>query len=448
MSTQKLIAGLVIRLLLIAALIGIAMYCGLHHLWYVLTSTMLFVTIFAFEIAVFVKRYYSKLETIIQAMLHDDFSLSFGIQSGNKIFNDLVELYDKNRSSSFGRESQAALYQQLLNSLESGILILKKQPSGWEIQIINDYFKRFFGVPNVKYWQQLHFFVPQFYAAVEERKFSEYKSTLDIQVNKEERQTFVIQTSISKVAGQEYYIILLDSIQRVIDVKENKAWLSIMKVIAHELMNSLTPIHSLAGNVHDLLNQASWSDEDREDIQESVNIILNRSDHLQKFVERYRQLTMLPTPQIELTKLYPLLHNCLRSYSHIVEQKNIFLNYSIRPDLEVMVDPIQMEQVFINLFTNSLYALENEEERRIEVKAYVQQRRIYIEFSDSGVLIDENIIAKIFLPFYTTRKEGGGIGLTLSKSIVEGHNGYLFYQNKANVNTFVVALPAPGVSAT
>lgn len=441
MSTHKLVIGIVIRTLIIAILIAVAIYCGIHSLWYVLTSICIFLLILVFETRVFIKRYYSKFDSIVQAMLYDDYALSFEEQKENTVLNQLIRLYEKNKKASFDLQSQAFIYQQLLNSLESGVLILKKSTDSWTVLNMNEYLRKYFGLPGITYWHQFKSFVPQFYEAIEDKNFAEYKSTIDIQINKEEKQTFVIQTSVSKVGDQQYYIILLDSIQRVIDSTENEAWLSIMKVIAHELMNSLTPIHSLAGNVSEILEQESLSAEDKEDVQVSVDTILNRSYHLQKFVERYRRLTMLPSPQPEWIAIDTLIQNCLRGYTGILQQKEITLHYNGGADIRIFADAVQMEQVLINLFTNSMYAVESQDIKDIFLQVYTLNKRVYIEFADSGRIIDPEIVPRIFLPFYTTRKDGGGIGLTLSKSIVEAHGGYLFYQIKADRNTFVLALP-------
>lgn len=441
MSTNKLVIGIVIRTFILAILIAVAIYCGLHSLWYVLASIVIFLLILVFETRGFIKRYYSKFDSIVQAMLYDDYTLSFEKQKENVVLNQLIQLYEKNKKASFDLHSQAFIYEHLLNSLESGVLILKKSKDSWTVLNMNEYLRKYFGIPGITYWHQFKSFVPQFYEAIEDKKFAEYKSTIDIQINKEEKQTFVIQTSVSKVADQQYYIILLDSIQRVIDSTENEAWLSIMKVIAHELMNSLTPIHSLAGNVSEILEQESLSAEDKEDVQMSVDTILNRSYHLQKFVERYRRLTMLPTPQPEWIAVDTLIRNCLRGYMGILQQKGINLHYEDGHDIRIFADAIQMEQVMINLFTNSMYAVESQDIKDIWVRVYSLNTRTYVEFSDSGRIIDPEIVPRIFLPFYTTRKDGGGIGLTLSKSIVEAHGGYLFYQVKADRNTFVLALP-------
>ena len=125
---------------------------------------------------------------------------------------------------------------------------------------------------------------------IEEHEFSDFKTPLQIRVEKQDYQTFILQTAKSKIYDQDYYIVLLDSIQKVIEKKEKEAWINLMKVISHELMNSLTPIHALAQNLQETTQQDSLSAEDISDIKESIETITNRTRHLQQFVENYRKL--------------------------------------------------------------------------------------------------------------------------------------------------------------
>ncbi|MHC8949529.1 sensor histidine kinase [Sphingobacterium hungaricum] len=382
--------------------------------------------------------YFNQIDKVILSMLYDDYTIDLKRTSHDHTYNHLVDLFEKNKEKEANRASETLIFNQLLNGIDSGILILKGEHVDREVILVNQYFKNYFDLPNLTNWRFLKPFIPAFCQVIEERNFTEFKTTLDIQVNKKERQTFVVQTSLSKIHGETYYIILLDSIQRVIDSKENEAWISIMKIISHELMNSLAPIHALAYNIQEISKQEDISEEDKEDIQTSVSTIINRSNHLQEFVERYRKLTMLPTPQKKKENLAQVVDQVLQNFLLLAKSKGIDLKTSIPEGIDFLVDVSQFEQVLINLMTNSLYAVENAEKKEIAIASYLQQNRLYIELSDTGTLVDTEIVKKIFLPFYTTRKNGAGIGLTLSKSIMEAHKGYLFYQQKEEKNVFVM----------
>lgn len=140
-----------------------------------------------------------------------------------------------------------------------------------------------------------------------------------------------------------------------------------MKVISHELMNSITPIRSLTQNLNELMQQESLSKEDLEDIRQSVTTIIHRSDHLQNFVESYRKLAMLPTPDKEVVELKPLLENTLEVMAPLFKKGNIIVKNTIESNRRIKADKLQIEQVLINLLTNSIYALEDKEKRKLKL---------------------------------------------------------------------------------
>jgi nitrogen fixation/metabolism regulation signal transduction histidine kinase len=282
--------------------------------------------------------------------------------------------------------------------------------------------------------------LPSLCNIIEEQHFQEMKTSLQIRVNKQDTQTFIIQTSATRTFNQEYYIILLDSIQKVVEKKEKEAWINLMKVISHELLNSLTPIRSLSQNLSEMIRQETLSSEDLEDIKQSVATMHNRSNHLQEFVESYRKLAMLPSPKKEKTELSELLESCLQIMQPLFKKEQITVENLVDFNRWVLVDKNQMEQVIINLLTNSMYALAEKEVKEITISAEVKEKRIYLIITDTGTGIDSEIEDKIFLPFFTTRKDGAGIGLTLSKNIIEAHGGYLAFENGENQTKFTVCL--------
>ena len=282
--------------------------------------------------------------------------------------------------------------------------------------------------------------MPSLCTIIEEQNFEEIKTSLQIRVNNQDTQTFVLQSSRSKTYNQEYYIVLLDSIQKVIEKKEKEAWINLMKVISHELLNSLTPIRSLSQNLHELMQQETLSKDDLDDVKSSVFTMLNRSDHLQQFVESYRKLAMLPSPKKEKTALSDLIFCSLQIMTPLLKQQKIEIKNSISFDRWLEIDKNQMEQVLINLLTNSIYALSDKKDKLVTIGAELKEKRVLITISDNGSGIETEIENKIFLPFFTTRKEGAGIGLTLSKSIVEAHGGYLALQKDDENTSFVICL--------
>jgi signal transduction histidine kinase len=149
---------------------------------------------------------------------------------------------------------------------------------------------------------------------------------------------------------------------------------------------------------------------------------------------------MLPTPKKEKTELSKLINDALQIMLPLFKKENITVNNSLNQTLWILIDKNQIEQVFINLLTNCMYALEKKEDKQINISVERHEQRLYIIIADNGNGIEPEIQDKIFLPFFTTRKKGAGIGLTLSKSIIEAHGGYLSFESEENKTQFKICL--------
>ncbi|AOC97190.1 Sensor protein ZraS [Flavobacterium anhuiense] len=376
----------------------------------------------------------------ISSILQDDFSSDFSKHKFNSTYNELFTLYETLKNKQNEQVTRDIIYRSILNNIESGVIILQKQESDWSIFLMNDYFSSHFNVPKVSKWKYLKNQLPSLCEIIEKDDFHEIKTSIELSINKQSKQTFVLQASRTEIFEQDYFIVLLDSIQSVVEKKEKDAWINLMKVISHELLNSITPIRSICQNLEDLVEQDSLSAEDLEDVKHSVQTMLRRSDHLQKFVEGYRKLAMLPSPKKEKTALQQVVENCIEVMNPLFRKNNIEVTNSVAQNYLINIDSQQIEQVLINLLTNSINALENSNLKQISISAEAKNNRIFIKVSDSGKGIEKEIEEKIFLPFFTTRPEGAGIGLTLSKNIIEAHGGYVSHKNENGKTVFEISL--------
>ncbi|MBO9583277.1 MAG: HAMP domain-containing histidine kinase [Flavobacterium sp.] len=399
-----------------------------------------FVLIFLFEMYFFVKNQLLFYDKTINSILHDDFSTHFPEEYKKDNFNSLYLLYNALKVQKQEQISKELIYRSILNSIDTAALILEKENDDWSIFIMNDCFSNLFKVPKVSHWKYLKNYLPALCTEIENVDFGELKTAISIKIEDQDLQTFMLQTSRTQTYNKEYFIILLDSIQRVIEKKEKEAWINLMKIISHELMNSLTPIRALSQNLLQIVDQEELEDDDFEDIKSSISTIINRSDHLQFFVENYRKLAMLPTPNKQATPINALFEDCLRIMSPILKDEGIELINEIHSSRSILIDKNQMEQVIINLITNSIHALKEKEEKKLIISSYTENNRFFIVISDNGKGVDAEIRDKVFLPFFTTRKDGAGIGLTLSKNIIEAHGGYLSYQTDEDQTSFVICL--------
>ena len=434
--------AIIIRIFFLLGLMACCIFLLLKALPYSSVFIVVLAILFCVELYFFIRNRMLFYDKTILSILHDDFSSSFpeSLRHGN--YTNLFQLYETLKQKQFDQASREQVYTSILNNVDTAVLILSKTEENWQIFLMNDYFATLFGVPKFKHWQHLSHKLPSFCAEIESSGFAEMKTSVDIRIDGNELQTYSIQTSKTNSFGRDYYVILLDSIQKVIEKKEKQAWINLMKIISHELMNTLTPIRSLSQSIQDIVQQESLDKDDLEDVRQGLSTIVNRSNHLQFFVENYRKLTMLPTPEKQPTDLNQLMAECLLVMKPLLTQDAIQIYNDIDIPEAVWVDKKQIEQVMINLLTNSIHALKEKEERKIFLTSSIEKNRIFITISDTGKGIEKQIQDKIFLPFFTTRKDGAGIGLTLSKNIIEAHGGYLSYASEEGKTEFVVCLIA------
>jgi two-component system, NtrC family, nitrogen regulation sensor histidine kinase NtrY len=392
------------------------------------------------EMYFFIKNQLLFYDKTVLSILQNDFTANFSEENKKGNFKNLYLLYDTLKEKQHEQTSKELIYRSILNSIDTAALILEKENDTWSIFIMNDCFSTLFKVPKVSHWKYLKNYLPSLCNEIEKVGFTEMKTAITIKIEEQELQTFMLQTSHTQTYNKEYFIILLDSIQRVIEKKEKEAWINLMKIISHELMNSLTPIRALSQNLLHIVDQEKLEEDDFDDIKSSISTIINRSDHLQVFVENYRKLAMLPTPDKKMTPINALFEDCLRVMGPILKAENIELINSINSSRSILIDKNQMEQVIINLITNSVFALKDKVEKKMFLTSYTENNRFFIVISDNGKGIDPEIKDKVFLPFFTTRKDGAGIGLTLSKNIIEAHGGYLSYQTDEDKTDFVICL--------
>jgi signal transduction histidine kinase len=218
-----------------------------------------------------------------------------------------------------------------------------------------------------------------------------------------------------------------------------QAWLNLIRVLTHEIMNSITPISSLAATAHGMLKDLNneLNDETYADINEALQTIHERSKGLIRFVDNYRQLGYVPKPDYEIIELKHLFYRLKRLFQEKLKKCGIKLHTEVYPEsLELTADPYLVEQVCINLIKNSFDALNNQPDGVIRLAGRMGERgRVIIDVIDNGYGIPDHVKPNIFVPFFTTKKDGSGIGLSLSRQIMRAHGGTLRVQSDPGKET-------------
>jgi signal transduction histidine kinase len=243
--------------------------------------------------------------------------------------------------------------------------------------------------------------------------------------------------------GENVKLVSIQNIQSELEEKEMEAWQNLVRVLTHEIMNSVTPISSLAGTIESELKHhfdektPVLSPEELKDIHLSLQTISKRSEGLIRFVKEFRSLTNIPKPKPTVIMTRALLEEIWMLHKMELTEKGIQLAIDVYPeDLTILADKGMIEQVLINLVKNAIQSFDEQTDRKITLRAFVSEKsRPVILVKDNGTGIDPDAIDKIFIPFFTTKKSGSGIGLSLSRQIMRQHQGTLNVKSEAGKGT-------------
>ena len=381
----------------------------------------------------------AETEKIITSIRRKDFTLFPKEDDTNELKNEAVKLYYQAKNENTQLTSFKLLYENILAKQEIGFLILNKTTTknDWNVFFCNPAFLNILQVPKYNDWEFYKEKSPNFYDLIESTNYRDSQEFIDISVKESSKQSFSIRTTRIESPDQIFCVVSLESVQKIIDKKEKLAWNNLMKVISHELLNTLTPVNGLIQNLEYLAQQDELNKDDQDEMKGSLQIINSKSQQLLHFIDSYRQVAELPKPKKTLFNLKTTIENVLQIFGSEFKSKNIktFLNIS---DINLNADEKMVERVLVNLLTNSMHALSHSEKKEISIETQYLNNRTVIKIQDSGEGINDKIQDKIFLPFFTTRQNGSGIGLTLAKSIMEAHNGYIVYRNLEGGSVFEV----------
>jgi nitrogen fixation/metabolism regulation signal transduction histidine kinase len=264
------------------------------------------------------------------------------------------------------------------------------------------------------------------------------KTTIKI-VNDNDITQLIIYATEFKQRDQKYTLVSFQNIETELEEKEMEAWQRLIRVLTHEIMNSITPISSLAGTVNTILTNNSKFDESVvEDIKSAITTIRRRSEGLIHFVDNYRSLTKVPKPDFKIFQIKELFKNIEKLMLPELKEKGIKFYYSVEPEtLELTADSEQIEQVIINLIMNSVFAIDGEKYPGITLSASLDEKgKVLIKVIDNGPGIPEEAVDKIFIPFFSTKKNGSGVGLSLSRQIMRSHGGNIRVNSKQGETVF------------
>jgi len=392
----------------------------------------------------YVERTNRDLTRFLDAIKYEDFSQTFIGAGFGSSFNNLKTAFNavltKFQDTRAEKEEHFRYLQTVVQHV--GIGLITFQPNG-DVALINNAAKRLLKVVRLKNINELSKFSKKLVDTLLNMKPGERK-LVKIQDSNEFLQLAIYSTEFI-LRENKYTLVSLQNIQSELEEKEMEAWQNLIRVLTHEIMNSVTPISSLASTVKEMLADSSGEkelpkhidEETIDDVRGAVQTIEKRSKGLLNFVESYRKLTRIPRPNFEIFPVSSLFDRVEQLMKTQIGDNGIHFETSVDPEsLELTADAEMVEQVLINLVLNSIDAVKNKHEGKIQLISKMDERgRVIIQVIDNGAGIEEEVMEKIFIPFFTTKEHGSGIGLSLSKQIMRLHRGTITVQSNRGEET-------------
>jgi signal transduction histidine kinase len=412
-----------------------------RQLYYFLILTIPLIIFEVVDMVLFQKKAQDEVGQFVESIHYRDFSRHFDERKAPNELKPLRKGFNEINSTfkliSRERETQYQYLQKILELVDTGLLSyeIETGETGW----INEAFKKLLGIPYLKSISSLQKREEALYQEIVKLKPGEAKIvaiTRNQQLIK-----ILVSASVMRSEDKLYKLVAFQNVNEALDETESKAWQKLLNVMTHEIMNSVAPIASLADTLtHRLqgdeiannMNQSLF-----EDLELGIETIKRRSEGLLKFTENYRNLnkiTKLNLEKVFVRNLFENLYNLMRP---TLEKKNIELEIILRdPMLTLEADLHLVEQVLINLLVNAIEAVKDSTNPRIILSSEVlNNQKIAVKVADNGPGMPPELIEKIFIPFFSTRKNGSGIGLSLCKQIMLLHQGNIQVQSSIGVGS-------------
>lgn len=410
--------------------------------WYMFLLLALPVIVYqVYEFYRFQRKAHDELQQFVESVHYRDFSRYFDVKHAPSEIQSLRQGFNEINSTfkviSKEKETQYQYLQKILELVDTGIISYQEETG--EIVWMNESLKKMLQLPYLKTIHSLSKRDPDLCSEILSLKPGESRiASARLQLNSFK---VLLSATAFQTEGKVYKLIAFQNVNEALDETESKAWQKLLSVLTHEIMNSVAPISSLADTLKNRLQKSVVSlNNDSgsiDDLEIGIDTIKRRSEGLLKFAETYRNLNKITT--LNLKKIYArdLFENLLRLMQPTLEQKNIELETILKdPDLMLEADTNLIEQVLINLVVNAIEAVKDRSNPRIVLSAYFgNNRKVIIKVADNGTGMPPELIEKIFIPFFSTKKSGSGIGLSLCKQIILLHKGTIQVQSAEGEGT-------------
>jgi two-component system nitrogen regulation sensor histidine kinase NtrY len=410
-----------------------------------LVLLLLFIVLQASSLVRYINYTNRELESFLAGLKFGDFQQTYTISHLGPSFRNLEKTLqftvEKFKSLRTKKEQQAIYFQSLVQNIPIPFFIVHGDQ---RVEILNNATRRTFNVADITNTAELANFGAAFQRDVLQIQPGEsVLSSIGLAGTEE---YFIMTATQLTTGGRIHKLVSLQNVQGEIDATELATWQNLLRVTSHEILNSLAPVSSCAQTAKTLVDDAidrevadQHLQEDLQDIRESLGTVLRRSEGLTRFIQSYRQLSRLPPPNRKPIRLEAYFNRLESLVGAELARKKIELSFQHDPpSLAVDADEDMLDQALINLVRNAANALADKQDASIRVSAYTDSKqRTVLEIEDNGPGVPEDLAKKIFIPFFTTRTQGSGVGLALVRYIMLSHGGKAIHEkNESGGATF------------
>lgn len=382
-------------------------------------------------------RYFSRLEVEMKqftaAVHYRDFTQNYSIKRSPVLLKELRIAFNEVNITfqqlNAEKEIQYQHLKMILEMIDTGILSYDQDG---EVQWMNESFRKLFALPALKHLTGLVTRNPDLQTVLDESTAGN-KRLVKLKTGSS---TLTVLTSVArfKINGKINYLLAVKNINEAVEETETLAWQKLLRVLTHEIMNSVAPITSLAETLKQRIDKLDTlpAADVLADMSLSIEVIRSRSQGLMKFADTYRSISRITQPSLSVVLVADLFKQIERLMKFDFEQQQVQFDFSLREsNLTLTIDVSLIEQVILNLIINAIDATREQEDKKIRLQGYLTEHgKVVIEIADNGPGIPLEIRDTIFVPFFTTKKDGSGIGLSLSKQIMQLHKGTILLESE------------------
>ncbi len=435
--------NIILRVLLLSATLAGCIYLWIDTNYYIIAGLISILTIYEiFWFIHYVEMTNRKLTRFFESVRYSDFSRSFSDHKTGRSFTELNEamagVVERFKEQHIEKQIQFRYLQTVVEHIGIGLISFDQKG---EVKLLNNAAKRLFQIASMHSVNHLNVISPTLPQTVLELKTNDHK-IVTVSINSKRLQLALHATEF-RLRDVFYKLVSFQDINKELEDTQMEAWQNLTGVLAHEIMNSVTPIASLSDTVQMLIKQKRFGgngnycfeEEVIDDVSEAIETIENRSNGLIRFVDSYRDFTENPKPDISLFFVKKLLERVRNLNKGEAEKRNIKIVTQVDPEsLELTGDPDLIEQALINLVKNAFRALKDQDEGIITLSGEMRTGEVCIHVHDNGRGIKPEDLDKIFIPFYSSERlvDGGGtgIGLSLCSKIMHAHGGNLSVESE------------------